>query len=59
MLVKFKKQYTHYLENNKEFNFEVGYWYQCKLISSLYCVTSIDGKIEIVLNEEQQKKYLE
>lgn len=59
MLVKFKKQYTYFLENNEEFRFEVGYWYECKAISDLYCVTSIDGAIEITLNEEQQKRYLE
>ena len=59
MLVKFKKDYTVYKENNEEFTFEKGYAYQCKMIQDLICVESIDGKIGLALNVAEQEKYLE
>lgn len=59
MLVKFKRDYTVYQENNKEFTFEKGYAYQGKMIQDLICVESIDGKVGLALNEEEQEKYLE
>lgn len=58
-MVTFKKDYTVFLEDNKDFVFKNGYAYKSAQPHEDYIVVySIDESIKIVLSKEEQERYL-